>query len=105
MKKGILVILALAIFFVTLLPAMSYARGRVHHRGWGPPRPYYHSRGYGWNMAGAAAGGLLIGAIIGSSISRPAYVEPRRVYVVPPPPPPRVYYYYPPPERVYVYPY
>ncbi len=113
MKKGILIMLALAILFVTVLPAISYARGPGYNRGWGSghnrgwgPRPYYRGSNYGWGIAGAAAGGLVLGTIIGSSMSsRPVYVEPRRVYVVPPPPPPGAYYYYPPPERVYVYPY
>lgn len=108
MKKGILIMLAFAILFVTLLPAMSYARGPGHHHGWGP-RHHYRGPGpgYGWGIAGAAVGGLVLGTIIGSTMSGPAYVEPRRVYVAPPPPPPppRVYYYYPPPKRVYVYPY
>jgi len=105
MKKGILIMLALAVLFVTVLPAISYARGPGYNRGWGP-RPYYRGYNYGWGIAGAAAGGIVLGTIIGSSMSsRPVYVEPRRVYVVPPPPPPGAYYYYPPPERVYVYPY
>ena len=105
MKRWTLIILAVAIFFVTVLPAVSYARGpRYYRHGWGP-RPHYYRPYYGgWNMAGAAAGGFLLGAVIGSSVSRPAYVvEPAPVYVLPPPPPPRVYYY-PPPARVYVYP-
>lgn len=101
MKKTVLIALVFAVLLVTVVPAISDARGPRYYHG---RAPYYrgHYHGPGWGpVAGAAAGGLILGTIIGSTMSRPGpvYVAP------PPPPPPRVYYYYPPPERVYVYPY
>jgi hypothetical protein len=43
----------------------------------------------GCGVAAGVVGGLAAGAIVGSAIagSRPVYVEPAPVYVVPPPPP------------------
>ncbi|MBA4390751.1 MAG: hypothetical protein C0399_07420 [Syntrophus sp. (in: bacteria)] len=94
MKKGILIVSICVMVLMVSLPAMSYAWGRGHHRG------YY--RGYGWGPA--AAGGFIAGAVIGNAFARPYYVEPPPVYVGPPPP---VVYYYPPPRPygAYAYPY
>lgn len=82
MKKGLLIILALVLVATVAFPAVGYSDG--HH-------------GNGWGYAGAAAGSLLVGAVIGSTIAHPVYYAP------PPPPPPRVYYYAPPPAQVYYY--
>jgi DNA-binding transcriptional LysR family regulator len=99
MKKAILIVLVFAVLLVTVIPAVSDARGRRYYH-----RPYYghhYHGGSGWGLVGAAGSGLVVGTIIGSTMRpAPVYVAPP-----PPPPPPRVYYYYPPPERVYVYPY
>ncbi|MHB8108928.1 MAG: hypothetical protein ACYDHW_02720 [Syntrophorhabdaceae bacterium] len=100
MKKTVLVVLIFAVLFIMIMPALGDARGGYHYR------PYYgHHRyhGSGWGYGGAAAGGFVLGAIVGSSMYRPApvYAAPPP----PPPPPPRAYYYYPPPAGVYVYPY
>lgn len=99
MKRTVLTVLAFVVLMITIVPAISDARGRHHHR------PHYRGpvcSGAGWGLVGVTSG-LIAGTIIGSAMTRPG-----PVYVVsppPPPPPPRVYYYYPPPQRVYVYPY
>jgi hypothetical protein len=47
----------------------------------------------GCGVAAGVVGGLAAGAIIGSALAGPRYVEPAPVYAAPPPPPPsRVYY-------------
>lgn len=98
MKTTIIVMAVIAFFMVMIAPAMGEARGGYHSRPYyGHHRPHYGHRG-GWGYGGAAVGGFVAGAIIGSAL------RPAPVYVAPPPPP-RVYYYYPPPAGVYVYPY
>lgn len=96
MKKGILICSICMIVLMVSLPAMSYAwdHGRGRHYGHG------HYYGRGWD----AAGGFILGTVIGSAFARPVYVPPPPVYVVPPPP---AAYYYPPPRpyRAYAYPY
>jgi len=100
MKKAVIMIFAFVFFFVTILPAVSFARGSRHYRHKGYPL-HYHYHNHGWEMTGATVGGLLLGAMIGSSFSRPTYVvRSRPAYVVSPP----QLYYYPPPGVVYVYP-
>ncbi len=51
------------------------------------------ARCHGCGVAAGVVGGLAAGAIIGSAIAGPRYVEPAPVYVAPPPPPPSVVYY------------
>jgi hypothetical protein len=103
MRKGLLVVLCVGVLFMTFAPTVSHAWVRGGHYGWGPR--YYH-HGPGWGVAGAAVGGVLLGAAIGSALAPPVYVAPppRVVYSYPPPPPPRGYYYAPPPGA-YAYPY
>jgi len=83
MKRGLLIVLALVLVTAIAFPAVGYSGG--HH-------------GNGWGYAGVAAGGLLVGAVIGSAMAHPVYYAPP-----PPPPPPRVYYYAPAPAQVYYY--
>jgi len=92
MKKGLLIMLALALVATVTVPALSYADGHGGH--------HYN----GWGYAGAAVGGLLLGTMIGSALAPPVYYAPPPppVYYAPPPPPPRVYYY--PAPRAYYYP-
>ena len=91
MKKGLLIMLALALVATVTVPALSYADGHGGH--------HYN----GWGYAGAAVGGLLLGTMIGSALAPPVYyAPPPPVYYAPPPPPPRVYYY--PAPRAYYYP-
>ncbi len=95
MKTTVMIVLALVVLFVAIVPAISEARGGYYHRSC--CGPYYRG---GWGYGGAALGGFVAGAIVGSALRpAPVYVAP------PPPPPPRAYYYYPPPPPVYVYPY
>jgi len=55
-------------------------------------------------IAGAAAGGLVLGGLIGAALAPPVYyAPPPPVYYYPPAP--RAYYYAPPVPRAYVYPY
>lgn len=69
--------LVLAIAGALTVPALAGAEAGGRHRH---------------NDAGAAlaagAIGLAAGAILGSTLSQPRYVEPAPVYVAPPPPPP-----------------
>jgi hypothetical protein len=104
MRKCFLVVLCLGVLLMTFAPTIGHAWVRGGHYGWGGPRHYHH--GPGWGVAGAAVGGVLLGAAIGSALAPPVYVAPppRVVYAYPPPPPPRGYYYAPPPGA-YVYPY
>ncbi len=101
MRKGLLVVLCMAVILATFVPTLSHAwvRGGYYYG----PRHYHH--GPGWGVAGAAVGGVLLGAAIGSALAPPVYAAPapRVVYAYPPPPPPR--YYYAPPPGAYVYPY
>jgi len=99
MKKTIVITLLFAVLFVSILPAVSDARGLGYYGG----RGYYHGyRGNGWGIAGAVVGGLALGAVIGNAIAAPVYVAPPppRAYYYPAPPA----YYYPPPPRGYDYP-
>jgi hypothetical protein len=101
MKKIIVISLIFAVVFVSILPAVSDARGPGYYGG----RGYYNGyRGNGWGIAGAVVGGLALGAVIGNALAAPVYVAPPppRVYYYPAPPPA---YYYQPSPRAYEYPY
>lgn len=80
MKKSVIVATtALALAISAFAPA---------HAQYGYNRGYYNNNG--WNTAAAAAGGALVGALVGAALTpAPVYVPPP-VYVAPPvyaPPP------------------
>lgn len=78
--------------------ADSWGRHGWNRGGW--DRPYYrHRHGHGDAVA-AGVVGLAAGALIGSALSQPRYVEPAPIYAAPPPPPPA---YYPAPPRGVAY--
>ena len=96
MKKIVIAISLIVLVFMLIAPATSHAWGRGGYYG--------HRGGYGWGIAGAAVGGLLLGSMIGNALAPPVYyAPPPPAYYAPPPP--RAYYYYPSPApRAYVYP-
>ncbi len=102
MRKSFLVVLCVAVLFVTIVPTISHAWVHNNYRSYGHG---YH--GSGWGLAGAAIGGVILGTAIGSALASPVYVAPPPpgAYYAYPPPAPRGYYYYPPPRVGYVYPY
>jgi hypothetical protein len=103
MRKSFLLVLCVAVLFVTIMPTISHAWVHNNYRSWG--HGYHH--GSGWGLAGAAIGGVILGTAIGSALAPPVYVAPPPpgVYYAYPPPAPRGYYYYPAPRVGYVYPY
>jgi hypothetical protein len=76
----------LAAIIITLALSLAYVPSS--YAGY---RHGYHGGG-GWYAAGAVAGGILLGTVIGSAISQPRYVAPAPVYA------------YPAAAHVYVYP-
>ncbi|KXF76743.1 hypothetical protein ATN84_11965 [Paramesorhizobium deserti] len=72
-------------------------RGWRHHGGW--DRPYHRHRNDHRDAWAAGAVGLAAGALIGSALSQPRYVEPGPVIYQPAPPA----YYPPAPRRVVTY--
>jgi hypothetical protein len=74
--KQTVIALAAAVLAAAALPASAQARC------------------HGCGVAAGVVGGLAAGAILGSALAGPRYVEPAPVYVTPPPPPPPSAVYY-----------
>jgi hypothetical protein len=105
-KKAVVIVLAMAFGFALLLPSLGEA-GPPGYRGPGPgPAPgpgpwpgygrgWYPYRGWGcggscgysyngWDVAGAALGGLIVGGVIANTLI-PRYAAPPPAYAYPPP--------------------
>jgi hypothetical protein len=112
MKKIIAMILVLVTGVIIVNPSLSYGRDfdRSHNdykrmaiddhsrRDFGPSRPYNNVRyersndnNNGLYIAGAALGGIILGAVLSSALSQPAYTVTRQTVYNTPAPGPQAY--------------